>query len=96
MDDTGITEAQTEQLRQLYYDPRRGLTHAVKLHKKTQGISLNAIKQFVKQQELGQLYKNPHKKKFYPITAPPDSYQADLIFMPNKVINNGYDMSCSP
>ena len=62
-----LTEDQMEKLKQLYYDPRTGLTNAVKLHKQTKGISLAAIKQFIKNQELGQLYKHDKKKLFYPI-----------------------------
>jgi hypothetical protein len=86
-----LTDDQQKQLQKLYYDPQQGLTHSSKLHKKIDGISLAQIKKFIKEQEVGQLYKYSHRKQFYPITAPPHSYQADLIFMKEKHINNGYD-----
>jgi hypothetical protein len=86
-----LTAVQRQQLTELYYDPSHGLTHANKLYKKVDGVSLKDIKVFIKQQELGQLYHQRNQKKFYPITAPPDSYQADLIFFYDKTINNGYD-----
>ena len=83
-----------ELLQQLYYDPKKGLTHAEKLYQnvKDQGIKLQEVKDFVSKQELGQRYRQPTMKDLYPITAPPHSYQADLIFYPKtKQINNGFD-----
>ena len=66
-----LTDEQFENLKKMYYDPKTGLTNAVKIHKQTKGITLNAIKEFIKNQELGQLYKHEKKKLFYPITAHP-------------------------
>jgi hypothetical protein len=50
------------------------------------------VKNFLQKQKTAQLYKGPTEKHFYPITAPPGSYQCNLIFYPKtKKINNGYD-----
>jgi hypothetical protein len=87
----GLTEEQTQKLTELYYDPRRGLTDATKLYDKTDGFTLKQIKQFIKDQQLGQMYSQSNRKSYYPITAPPHSYQADLIFMPDQKINNGFN-----
>ena len=88
-----LTKEQIQTLTELYYDPREGLTHAAKLKLKTVGIPLADIKAFIKKQNVGQLYYQSNKKEFYPITAPPNSYQADLIFMKHRKINNGYDVA---
>jgi hypothetical protein len=81
-------------LQKLYYDPRAGLFNATKLYQKVKelGIKLNQVKSFIEKQNSGQLHRPPLHKEFYPITAPPGSYQADLIFYPKtKKINNGFD-----
>jgi hypothetical protein len=81
-------------LQKLYYDPKRGLFNATKLYQKVKelGIKLKEVKSFIQNQNTGQLHRPPVRKEFYPITAPPGSYQADLIFYPKtKKINNGYD-----
>lgn len=84
----------TNLLRELYYDPKRGLFNAVKLYQKVKelGIKLGQVRDFITKQKTGQLYKGPTEKSYYPITAPSGSFQADLIFYPKtKVVNRGYD-----
>ncbi len=81
-------------LQKLYYNPKQGLFNATKLYQKVRelGIKLQEVRDFIKRQKTGQLYKGPTKTLYYPITAPPGSFQADLIFYPKtKKINNGYD-----
>lgn len=70
-----------EILRELYYDPQKGLYNHQKLYQKVKEL-----------QKVGQVYHGPLKQIFYPITAPPASYQADLMFYPKtKKVNNGYN-----
>ena len=82
-------------LRSIYYNPKTGYVGANKLHKrvKGRGITLQRVKAWLAKQEAGQVFKRePHKRAYFPITAPPHSYQMDLIFYyKHKVINNGYD-----
>jgi hypothetical protein len=86
-----LTKKQRKKIKKLYYDPTQRLTHGAKLHKKVSGITLAQINDFIQEQKTGQLYRQSHRRQYYPITAPPHSYQADLIFMKDKNINNGYD-----
>jgi hypothetical protein len=67
--------------------------NSYKLYQKVkgEGISHTDIKAFIKEQTVGQLFGHRPRKHYYPITAPPHSYQADLIFFKNKHINNGYN-----
>lgn len=84
----------TDILRKLYYDPKQGLFNATKLFQKVRelGIKLAEVRDFVKKQKTGQLYKGPVKKQYYPITAPENSFQIDLIFFPKtKQVNRGFD-----
>ncbi len=84
----------TDVLRKLYYDPKQGLFNATKLYQKVRelGIKLREVRDFIKKQKTGQLYKGPVKTSYYPITGPPGSYQADLMFYPKtKQVNRGYD-----
>lgn len=91
-EETKIKAQQTKILTDLYYDPKQGLTHAKKLHDKVKDtMTLKTVREFINKQSLGQLYSQSNKKSFYPITAPPHSYQADLFFMPDKRINNGHN-----
>ncbi len=81
-------------LQKIYYDPKQGLINAQKLFQKVRelGIKLQDVKNFLQKQKTAQLYKGPTQKQFYPITAPPGSYQCDLLFYPKtKKVNNGYD-----
>ena len=53
-----------ELLQQLYYDPKKGLTHAEKLYQKVRdkGIKLKEVKDFVSKEQLGQRYCQPTMK----------------------------------
>eukprot|EP00010_Vexillifera_abyssalis_P009400 CAMPEP_0201547518 /NCGR_PEP_ID=MMETSP0173_2-20130828/3987_1 /ASSEMBLY_ACC=CAM_ASM_000268 /TAXON_ID=218659 /ORGANISM="Vexillifera sp., Strain DIVA3 564/2" /LENGTH=158 /DNA_ID=CAMNT_0047956587 /DNA_START=919 /DNA_END=1392 /DNA_ORIENTATION=+ len=89
-----MNKQKEEKMRKLYYDPEKGLYNASKLYQKVKdiGVTLEQVKQFVERQKIGQQFRPPKKKEFYPITAPTQSYQADLIFFPkHKRINLGYN-----
>ena len=82
-----------EKLSKLYYDPKFGLSSASDLHKKLNGeFTMKQIKDFLKSQDVNQLYTNTNNKKlFYPIIGNVGSYQADLTFFEGlKRANGGY------
>lgn len=81
-------------IRDAFYDPKQGMVNRDKLFAKLRhlGVKLKDIRDFINRQQLGQLYHGPGTKQYYPITGPPGSYQADLIFYPKtKHANRGYD-----
>jgi transposase InsO family protein len=81
-------------LREAFYDPKQGMVNRDKLFPKLRhlGVRLKDIRDFINRQQLGQLYHGPGPKQYYPITGPPGSYQADLVFYPKtKHVNRGYD-----
>ena len=90
------TEAQTELLRTLYYDPEFGLQGATKFTQKVlakyKDIPKSAIQDFLKKQSLVQV-NAPRKsvfKGFYKISSPPRSFQMDIFFLPAyKSTNDG-------
>ena len=77
-----------DKLKEIYYNPTTGLISAAKLyHKvKNQGITLKQVKDFIKSQEIGQLYKPVTKEKVYfPISShkPYEHLQIDLLDLSN-------------
>ena len=55
-----------DKLKEIYYNPTTGLISAAKLYHKVkdQGITLKQVKDFIKSQEISQLYKPVTKEKF--------------------------------
>jgi hypothetical protein len=81
-----------ELLERLYYDPEQGFCGELKLYKRAHAIDPNIkhkdVKQFLSKQELSQVFAPKMRLLSYPIySAVPNSYQADLIFLPK---DNGY------
>ena len=91
-DDDGITA-----LRKLYYDPAAGLWSINKLHQKlkAQGVHLpvKKVKQFLKDQEVSQVFHQRAVKTHFPLMsdAPFQRIQVDLLDVSNEnyVKNNG-------
>lgn len=84
-----------DKIKEAYYDPTTGLISASKLYRKLkdQGISLKQIQDFLKKQEISQLYKPITKeKKYFPITSykPYEHLQIDLLDLSNIATTNSY------
>ena len=83
-------------IRKTYYNPEEGLSSAKKLFEKlkTQGVTVNQIKDFLSKQEVAQQYKPVNKPKHYfPIMAKYENeiMQLDLVDMSNiSTTNSGY------
>lgn len=62
---------------------------------KTQGVSRKVVKQWFQSQALNQVFSQPKQRKAvnrYKITAPPYSFQIDVVVMPKyKDANKGKD-----
>lgn len=87
-------------IRNVYYSPKTGfqsaqrtLSHIRRLHPGS-GVSLKDVSEFIKQQEVAQVYKQiPRPKVFRHIVASgiDAQWQADLIDLPKLAkVNNGY------
>ena len=76
-----------------YYDDKTGFVSADKLYQKVKGkFSRKEVDEYVKKQELSQMFK-PYRKphRYLPIYGKPNSYQMDLAFLPKfKRQNKGH------
>ena len=82
-----------DKIKEAYYNPTTGLISANKLYQKLkeQGITLKQIKEFIRSQETGQLYKPITKESVYfPITSyrPYEHIQIDLLDLSNISTTN--------
>eukprot|EP00732_Lithocolla_globosa_P003947 Lithocolla_globosa_v1_NODE_3395_length_1689_cov_2.765500.p2 type:complete len:140 gc:universal NODE_3395_length_1689_cov_2.765500:1042-623(-) len=87
-----------KKLEQAYYDPETGFVGAMKLKQKVDGFTLKEIKEWLSEQEVNQIHSDNSKKiRYFPITGPPGSYQADLSFFRKYTKSNGgneYLLTC--
>lgn len=88
-------QAKEELLKQIYYDPKTGLSSAMGLYNRVRGkkITLPEVK-WLKKQETNQIFQPTDKAKIiYPpiIGRTNGEYQADLMFLTQyKTKNSGY------
>lgn len=69
-------------LEKIYYDPSQGFLSIDALYKKVKslGIKRSDVEDFVKRQEIHQIYEQNKKIDYHPIIGKPESYQIDLMF----------------
>ena len=85
-----------EQLRSIFYDPKTGLLSTDKLWKKARSLGIKVkrreVEDFIKNQEVGQVYNRRKIKVHFPLQAysPFERVQIDLMDMSNNSIK-GYN-----
>ena len=84
------------ELDKVFEDPQKGLfASAAKLRSKLgedSELKPSKIREFLKNQELNQLFHRPQNKHFMKINAHPKSFQIDVMMMPQyKASNRGVD-----
>ena len=82
-----------EKLKNLFYNPKLGLTSYKQLYEKAKenniNVSLNQVKDFYNNQEVNQIFKEKHKPLYIPISADKvGTLQADLIDMSKLASHN--------
>jgi len=88
-------QAKEELLKQIYYDPKTGLSSAMALYNRVRGkkITLPEVKAWLSKQETNQIFQPTDKTKiiYPPIIGQNGDYQADLMFLTQyKTKNAGH------
>ncbi len=75
-----------KEISNVFYNPATGLVGGDKLYHKMRArgnITRRKIAEFLSRQEVAQRFKHV-RPNYFPITGPPNSYQADLVFYPKQ------------
>lgn len=98
MAEPNLTQSEAESiLREIYYDPKRGLAGAEKMYHKVKSIGIKRkwVDAFLKKQEINQINATPQLSGSFIAPYPLYEFQIDLIYLENKQLNQAsYGLVC--